>query len=190
MAAAPVATRVRSTMLIVSREGLKARGYFDEYNKHLDAATRAQLEQTVAGVWLPFAIAEAHYLACDALKLSLTEQRDLGGISLRSQRETLMGTMAKSVASAGIVNLWDVLARYNVFYARFFSGGGPRVWKVGPKEALLEICGLPIARIPYLRNAYGGLLNEGARFFHPSSFVAEMPRLRTAESFGFRISWV
>jgi hypothetical protein len=101
-----------------------------------------------------------------------------------------MGTMAKNLASAGIVSMWDVLRRYHTFFAANFKGGGSRVWRVGPKDALLEICGFPLARIPYLRNAYGGLLGEGARFFVTTSLVAEVPRLRSDTSLGFRVSWV
>jgi hypothetical protein len=190
MKKAPVATAIRSTMLIVSREALKECGHFAAYSRHLSAAAQPRLEHLVAGVWLPLELGEAHYLACDALSLSLKDQREIGGRTLSRLRETLMGTMAKTLGSSGIVSLWDVLQRYHVFYERSFSGGGTRVSKVGPKDALLEVGGLPLARIPYLRHAYGGLLSEGARFFHPSSHVAEVARLCSNTTLGFRISWV
>jgi hypothetical protein len=190
MKTAPVTTGVRSTTLIVSREALKERGHFAAYSRHLPREAQARLEQAVAGVWLPLELGEAHYLACDALSLSLTEERELGGQTLSRLRDTLLGTMAKTLGASGIVSLWDVLQRYHVFFERSFSGGGSRVWKVGPKEALLEISGLPLARIPYLRHAYGGLLSEGARFFYPSSRVAEVARLCSDTTLGFRVSWV
>jgi hypothetical protein len=190
MMTAPVTTGIRSTMVVVSREGLKERGHFAEYARLLSADVQTRLEQAVAGTWLPIEIGEAHYLACDALSLTLNERRELGGRSLKRLRETLMGTMAKTLGASGIVSLWDVLQRYHVFYERSFAGGGTRVWKAGPKEALLEVGGFPLARISYLRHAYGGLLTEGARFFNPSSLVAEVPRLCTDTSLGFRISWV
>ena len=91
---APVATAVRSTMLITSRRGIKERGYFDQYKRHIPAASESTLEQAVAGVWLPIALGIDHYRACDALHLKLAEQRELGGLALRRLRETLMGTMA------------------------------------------------------------------------------------------------
>jgi hypothetical protein len=186
----PVATGIRSTTVITSRRGIKERGYFEKYKRSLSAQSEAALEQAVAGVWLPMELGVDHYLACDALGLGLSEQRELGGLALRRLRDTLMGTMAKNLGSAGIVSLWDVLRRYHTFYEANFKGGGSRVWKVGPKDALLEIAGLPLARIPYLRHAYGGLLSEGARFFHPTSHVTEVPRLCGDTSLGFRVAWV
>jgi len=190
MRAQPLTTAVRSTTLIMSRRGVKDRGYFDEYKKHISVTSEAALEQTVAGVWVPIAIAADHYRACDALHLSLNEQRELGGLALRRLRDTLMGTMAKSLGSAGIVSMWDVLRRYHTFFAASFNGGGSRVWKVGPKDALLEIAGFPLASIPYLRNAYGGLLHEGARFFVRTAHVTEAPHLRADTSLSFRVAWV
>ena len=187
---APLTTAIRSTTIITSRRGLKERGYFDAYKKHMPVASEGALEHTVAGIWLPIELGADHYAACDALMLSRTEQRELGGLALRRLRDTLMGTMAKSLGSAGIVSMWDVLRRYHTFFAVNFKGGGSRVWKVGPKDALLEIAGLPLARIPYLRHAYGGLLGEGARFFVKTSLVAEVPRLCSDTSLGFRVSWV
>jgi hypothetical protein len=190
MRTAPETTAIRSTTVIVSRQGLKERGYFDEYKKHISAESEAALEAAVAGVWLPIALGADHYVACNALKLSLSEERELGGLALRKLRDTLMGTMAKTLGAAGIVSLWDVLRRYHTFFAANFRGGGSRVWKVGPKDAILEISGLPLVRIPYLRHAYGGLLNEGARFFLTTSHVAEVPRISGNLSIGFRVSWV
>src|SRR5258706_8484132 len=172
---APRTTAVRSTTVITSRRGIKERGYFEEYKKHISVSSEGALEHAVAGLWLPIELGLDHYRACDALSLGLNEQRELGGLALRRLRETLMGTMAKSLASSGIVSMWDVLRRYHTFFAANFQGGGSRVWKVGPKDAILEIAGLPLARVPYLRNAYGGLLNEGARFFVTTSLVVEVP---------------
>jgi hypothetical protein len=190
MQTAPLATAVRSTTIVMSRKGIKERGYFDEYRKHLSAEAEATLAQSVAGVWLPIDLGAEHYLACDALKLGPIEQRELGGLAMRHFRNTLMGTMARNLGSAGFISLWDVLRRYHAFYESSFQGGGTRVWKVGPKDAILEVHGLPLARISYLRQAYLGLLGEGAKFFLTTSLVAEVPRLCTERTLGFRVSWV
>ena len=190
MRTAPETTAVRSTTVIVSRQGIKDRGYFEEYKKNLPAKSEAELEAAVAGVWLPIELGIDHYVACDRLKLGVLQEREMGGLALRKLGDTMMGTMAKSLGSAGIVSLWDVLRRYSMFFSANFRGGGSRVWKMGPKDAILEVCGFPLARVPYLRHAYGGLLGEGARFFLTSSYVAEVPRLCTPTTLGFRVSWV
>ncbi|HEY2517254.1 MAG TPA: hypothetical protein VGI39_40555 [Polyangiaceae bacterium] len=190
MRTAPETTAVRSTTIIVSRQGIEDRGHFGEYKKHLPADSEAELEAAVAGIWLPIQLAIDHYVACDRLQLGVLAERELGGLAVRKLGDTVMGTITKGFGSAGIVSLWDVLRRYSLFFSANFRGGGSRVWKVGPKDAILEICGFPLARVPYLRHAYGGLLSEGARFLVTTSHVAEVPRLCTPTTLGFRVSWV
>ena len=73
-----VAKRFRSTWIISSHQTLRASGLFEQYRASLSVAYGEQLLAIVAGVWLPIAVARAHYEACDHLGLSLEEQLGMG----------------------------------------------------------------------------------------------------------------
>src|SRR5580704_12438920 len=64
---------VRGSLLVTSREQLRAAGFFEAYNAHLGEAARRELDGLVAASWLSIELAHDHFTALDAVGLSDSE---------------------------------------------------------------------------------------------------------------------
>jgi hypothetical protein len=74
-------------------------------------------------------------------------------------------------------------------YERLFVGGGVTITKVGPKDARIEIVGLPLARIAYFKHAYRGLIKAGCDLFASRSFCNVLPACCSPLRLGYRLAW-
>jgi hypothetical protein len=187
---APRATECRSTLLVASLSSLARRGHRPAYERNIEPRDLMTIASAVAGVWLPMELALAHYRACDALDLSVQERLDLGAEVVTRTTSTLMGTVLVAAKSAGVVTVWSMLARYGHVYARNFHGGGATVTQTGPKDARIDVMGLPLASVPYFRIAYLGSLRAAVEFFATRAVVTEIQDACTATTLGFRALWV
>jgi hypothetical protein len=88
------------------------------------------------------------------------------------------------------VTPWAVLKYLPRLWDRVYQGGtGACVRQRGPKEAEVELAGLPLLGIPYFRNAYRGAFLAGVEPLCTKVYVHEsgVP-LDTAAT--YRVSWV
>jgi hypothetical protein len=180
---------VKSSLILSSQQSLRIHGLFERYSSLLDPRFGDLLTLSTAGVWLPMVAAMAHYRACGALELPLRDQVEQGrGVADRVQGPWLQ-VLAKGVRGAGVTP-WAVLKHMPRLWDRVYQGGaGACVKQLGPKEAEVELAGLPLLAIPHFRHAYRGAFLAGIEPLCTKVYVNEsgVP-LDTAAT--YRISWV
>jgi len=183
---APLVTRVRSALLLSSLSGLRSRGLFDRYVALLPRKLHDPILGAVSGTWLDVELAAAHYRACDALGLSVQEQVAMGESVGEAVNGTFMRTLLHIARSAGVTP-WVVLKHYTKLWERLFDGGDVEVDKLGPKEALVQMHGLPLFSIPYIRVAVRGMHQTGFSLFCTKCYMTDLGS--TPTSHAYRAAW-
>jgi hypothetical protein len=184
---APLVTRVRSTLLISSVQSLRSRGLFDRYLEHLPRELQEPILGAVAGTWVDVEVAAAHYRACDALSLSVLDQVAMGGTVGDSVNGTFLRTVFHIARTTGITP-WVALKQYTKLWERIFDSGDLEVDKLGPKEALVQMYGLPLFSIPYFRVALRGMHQTGFSLFCTKCYMTDLSS--TPTSHAYRAAWV
>jgi len=184
---APLVSRVRSTLLLSSLSGLRSRGLFDRYLALLPRELHEPILGAVAGTWLDVAIAAAHYRACDGLNLSVREQLAMGENVGDAVNGTVMRTLFHVARTAGVTP-WVVLKHYTKLWDRLFEGGDVEVDKLGPKEALVQMYGLPLFAIPYIRVGVRGMHQTAFTLFCTKCYMTDLGS--TTTSHAYRAAWV
>jgi hypothetical protein len=184
----PVATQFRSTWLSSSVRAIKARERLDEYMTHLPREHHDVILKSVAGAWLPVSVAVAHYEACDALAFTPLELVAIGRELTLALQATVLGTFAKLANGAGVTP-WTAMGQFQRMWDRVWIGGGVGVFKIGPKEARLEIVGWPCSRSMYVRHAMRGVVAGILELFCSKAFLAELPGLWSPTTLGYRCAW-
>lgn len=181
-------TRVRSTFIAAGIAVLRARDLFDRYVSALSDDDRPALLCTVAGSWVTLALAMAHYRACDALELHHFDAMAIGSeVGARAHDSVLLGV--KHLAVPADVTPWTLFAQYDRLWARSLDGGGFRVLRAGPKDAVIEVQQNPLAASPYYRATFCGVNLAALNLMTKKAFVRELP-MPGAHSFSVRASWV
>jgi hypothetical protein len=187
--ALPVVSQCKSTLLVNSVRGLREHGHFERYEALLDPQFRDTVLSAIAGVWMPIEAAAAHYRAIDSLGLTPLEQSRLGSAASARLGSSVFSTIATLAKTSGVTP-WTGLRHFQRFFDRFFVGGGTQVLKLGPKDARIDVVGLPLLDIPYFVNAYRVLIEAlGVPFFCQKLYVTVVPR-GVPSSVAFRGSWV
>jgi hypothetical protein len=184
----PVASQFRSTWLAGSIKALRSRGLFDAYYARLKPDTREKVLAAVAGTWLPTVIAVEHYEACEALGIPRDEQIVIGREVTVVAHGTVLDTAVKLATGLG-ANPWTLLSQVDKLWKRIWIGGAVAVWKVGPKDARVDIEGWPCSSVPYCRNAMIGVLAGVTELVSRKAFVQPIASQCTANSLGYRIAW-
>jgi hypothetical protein len=143
---------------------------------------------TVAGVWLPTEVATAHYRACDDLLLPESDVLAIGAEVGRHAQGTVLGTAVRLARDAGVTP-WTIMARFPQVWHRVWIGGGVAVYRVGPKDARVEIGGWPCASIPYLKTAMRGVTGGLIELFCRRAFVTPIAKLCSPTTLAYRYSW-
>jgi hypothetical protein len=180
---------VRSTVVIASVDNVKASGRFDDYLKRIPAKYQQALFETVAASWVPADAVKAHYAACDALGYSAAAQNAMGRRSLERVGETLVGTAFKIAKQAGATP-WLVFPQFQRFWMRGYDGGAVAVYKVGPKDARLDLVGFSLCEIPFYRRVLAGWVEGITALFCTRVFVRERPQPDGPHSLSLRAQWV
>ncbi len=178
-------THLRSTLLLSSVLTLKARGLYAEYLTQLPSPWHRAIDALVAGEWLAVDLAIAHYAACDALALTTQEQVDMGTQVAAQVQGGLLGTIVRANRNA-LVTPWIAIESYPKFWERLMLGGAVTIDRLGPKDALIEGVGVPLADNRYFRNAFRGMNHAAFAPLCERVLVRDIPEL----GFACRISWV
>jgi hypothetical protein len=182
-------TRVRSTLLAASVQGIREMGWEARYFAALPPERHTELRMLTAGAWVPLELGVIHYRACDAMGLTAQEMDRIGeNVSLRTQK-SFVGLLGRAAAGAGATP-WIVLAQVHRIYARMVEGGDHCVYRVGPKEALLVNVGCPLVEIPYFRTAMIAYYRAIIGMLAATVYASEVPRYRAHLKVGVRLSWV
>ena len=157
------ADQVRSTLLQSSIASLRRSGHFDDYLRLLAPEHRATIVESLAPAWLPIEVGAAHYRACDALQLSLTEQLAMGETVGDRIQGTFLATMMKSARAAGFDPMVPI-SQFDRFWARVFQGSSVQVTRTGPKDIEVEVARAQLTRIAYFRTALAGVVRVAVKF--------------------------
>ena len=180
--------KVRSTLLASSLLGLRERGKFDSYLQLLPPEVHAAVLNTVAGQWLDVRFAMAHYRACDGLEFSVDEQFASGWRTADRIQNSVLGTRVRVATGAGVTP-WTGLESFQRLWDRLLLGGSGAVYRLGPKEARVEIHGVPMVQFRYFRNGWRGMFAGSGQLFANRVYVHEIPRYTTDTRTAFRVSW-
>jgi hypothetical protein len=183
------AKHFRSTWLTASQAALRDRGHYQAYEALLDRRHKSDILSAVPGIWLPMAIARAHYEACDALSLPVDELLAIGGSATKRAHPTTLGFVAR-LAQGGGVTPWTVLAQATRLWQSTCDGGAIGVARLGPKEARVDMLGFPLASIRYNRFTMRGIAISVAALFCKKAYAKEVASLTDARSVVLQLSWV
>lgn len=180
---------VRSTIIIAGVANVKLWGRFDDYEKHIPQEHRATLLEAVAGGWVHVDAAFAHYRACEALGFAASEQAAFGKKSLERIGETMVGTAFRLARKAGATP-WLLLPQIHRFWSRAYDGGGVAVYKIGPKDARLDLVDFSLCEFPFYRRALGAWVDGLVSLFSSRVFVKEGRAPDGPHSLSLRAQWV
>src|SRR5580692_660544 len=91
----PPVSQVRSTLLTASVRALQTRGDFERYLLALPPRYHDPMTHMVAGLWVPYTTAQAHYLACNALGYGSKEFAEMGKDVGNRIHATMLSTAVK-----------------------------------------------------------------------------------------------
>ena len=181
-------TMFRSTWLTSSMRALRDRNLEKAYFARLPAKYHESVANSVAGVWLPIEVAEAHYEACDSLQLPLSDILEIGKTVTRFAHKTSYSFALRLVTDAGVTP-WACFAIQRRLWSQVWVGGDVATCKLGPKEARVEVVGWPCARFAYCRVAIRGVLIGQTELFCTKAYAYEIPALCTPTSLAYRVAW-
>jgi hypothetical protein len=181
-------TMFRSTWLTSSLRALRDRKLEKAYFAKLPAKYHASVANSVAGVWLPLEVAEAHYAACDALQLPLSDILEIGKTVTRFAHKTSYSFALRLVTDVGVTP-WACFAIQRRLWNQVWVGGDVATFKLGPKEARVEVAGWPCARFAYCRIAIRGVLIGQTELFCTKAYAYEIPSQCTPTSLAYRVAW-
>jgi hypothetical protein len=183
-----MASKFRSTWLTSSLRALKSRGRLEEYLRYLPRENHEMVMNSVAGVWLPIEVAVAHYDACDRLQLPPPELMAIGR-EVHSYAQATVFSLAVKLATGAGTTPWTVFTQFRRLWDRVWIGGGVGVFKLGPKEARIEVIGWPCSRSTYVRHAMRGVVGGMVELFSTKAYVTDLPKFCTQTRLAYRCAW-
>lgn len=184
----PVATHVRSTLLSSSLQMIRELGHFDRYVALMPKQACETILLTLAPTWLPVALADAHYGACEGLALSASETDFVGQAVATRFMGTFLQTLVRSSRNMG-GSPWVPIKQYGRLWSRIWQGGSVRVTELGPKDALIESRGLTLAKYRYFSTAYMGVIRSAGLMFASTVYVRPV-RASDPSTHICSLSWV
>jgi hypothetical protein len=180
--------KVRSTLLASSLMVLRDRGLTDAYMKALPREWHPTILNIVPGQWLEVDIAMAHYAACDELARPVDEQFAAGWAVADRIQNSVLGTLVRVAKGVGVTP-WMGLEYFQRLWDRLLLGGSGAVYRLGPKEAHVEIRGVPMVQFAWFRNGWRGMFGGSGQLFANRVYIHEIPRYTTRTATAFRVSW-
>ncbi len=184
--AVPPVTHVRSTLLRSSFDAIQGLGLRDAYLGRLAPEYHSAVQELVIGQWLPVEIALAHYGAIESLRLTDAQAFANGRLVADRIQNSYVGTLTKMLGTTA--TLWSGLPRLPGVWARTMQGGATSLYRLGPKDARVEVHGIPLARYAYFRQGLAGMFTSSlelvTRKVHCRAVAVSPMRV------DFLISWV
>jgi hypothetical protein len=182
------ATAFRSTWLRSSLDGLRELDLYDAYVERLPRAYHDTIMLGVAGAWLPLEVATAHYAAFESLELSALQIQAMGRAVTNRARGTAFSTLVGLVKQSGATP-WHAMMQFNRLWARVWLGGGVCVTKLGPKDAVIELGGWPLAKFSYVHHVMPYIAQAMLEVFCRRAFTRAGPTNRM-KAVAVLASWV
>jgi hypothetical protein len=188
-ASIPLATAIRSTTLISSLGTIEQAGRIETYWKNVPERYAGTLRHLVAGVWVPIEVGLAHYQTVERLRFSEQDARLNGRRVAENVQNSHFATMVRALGSA--VSLWSVLPKFPSFMGRLIQGGACAIYRVGPKDARIELHAIPIARFQYVRSAWAGMFEGTLGLVSRKVYARDLRQKGSLpNSATFELAWV
>jgi hypothetical protein len=181
--------RVKSTLLVGSLRALRSRGHGDAYLSKVEPEVVKTISALGVPQWLDIRIAEGHYAACDALRLTVDEMMKVGAVVAPTAASGVQ-VILHAARTTGATP-WTVLDRAPMYWKRMYDGSNLAVSKTGPKDATIAIRRNVLARYAYWRIGLRGIVVELARSLSTTAYARELPSpglMHDAVTYG--LSWV
>ena len=179
-------THVRSSSLVEAQGLLRAGGKIEAYEAALAPDARSDVLGVIPGAWIPVETALAHHRAIDCLRLGPSEQIALATSSGAKMNGALTGTILRMSREVGITP-WTLMPHSQRIWDRMCRGGDISVERVGPKEAIVRMFGLPLFSTSYFRVAIRHVLQSGMSPWCTRGYVTEVAWSPTTVT--FREAW-
>ncbi len=171
----------------MSAQGLlRDRGKQAEYSELLAPEARAAVLSVIPGTWVAVETALAHHRAIDALRLAPSEQIALATGSGEKMQGALTGTILRMSREIGVTP-WILMPHGQRIWDRICRGGDLSIERVGPKEAIVRMYGLPLFSTSYFRVAIRYVLQGGLSLWCTRGYVTEVAW--TPTTITFREAW-
>jgi hypothetical protein len=155
----PYVTDIRGVMLQARIGLLKSAGHFEQYLAHLPVRYQDAVLNALASSWVPVEAGIAHFEALESMGLSDAQLARIAEPHGASLFHSLFATLIRGVArQAGAEGVWAAVKQADRIWSRMYLGGACKVMQVGPKDATIEISGLPYAQLRSYRVTYCGFL--------------------------------
>ena len=171
---------------------LRETGYYDDYAGRITPAHRDTIGQALASTWVPVESVLAHYQALDGLGLTDSQMGRMCEPLGANVYQTVFAALLRVARNAGVaMRIWAVLSQTDRIVARLYHGGGCAVTKVGPKDAVLELRGVPFAESRSFRQAHCAFVRGVLHLTVRSCLVRDTPaREPKSDRYPISISWV
>jgi hypothetical protein len=179
-------THVRSSAMVIAQGLLREMGQFAAYEEGIPPEDRPAVFGVVPGAWIPVETALAHHRSIDTLRLPPSEQIALATGSGEKVHSALTGTILRMSREIGVTP-WALLPHMQRIWDRICRGGDISIEKVGPKEAVLRMYGLPLCASSYFRVALRYVIQDGLSHWCTRCFVTEVAW--TPTTLTFREAW-
>jgi hypothetical protein len=181
--------QVRSTLILNGIQTLRAHGFYSRYLDLLGPETRDQIMSLVAGLWIPIDLPMAHYRAADRLNLDPALIESIGAeVADRVYKTALSSIPALSKRSD--VTPWSVLSLAHQNNDTNWKGSDIIIYKEGPREAIYEWTGQPMADVPYFVRSWGGFLRSMTNLFCTKASYHLINERCTTTTISIRLSWL
>jgi hypothetical protein len=152
-------TDIRGVLLHARIGLLKSAGHFEHYLAHLPLCHQDAVLNALASSWVPVAAGVAHFEALESMGLSDAQLARIAEPHGASLFDSLFTTVVRGVArQTGAEGVWAAVKQADRIWTRMYYGGACRVTQVGPKDAVIEISGLPYAQLRTYRVTYCSFL--------------------------------
>ncbi|HEX6245513.1 MAG TPA: hypothetical protein VFZ61_31535, partial [Polyangiales bacterium] len=188
----PRVTDVRGSLVLQSLKLLRDAGHYDAYAEALPPEHRETLQQALAASWVSTAALVSHFRVVDSLVPSDAQLARLGELLGKQIMDSLFASLIRTARSAGAeAGIWLALKQVDRIWNRMYQGGGVAVLQTGPKDAIFEVHGMPVATSRYFRLSHGAFVRASVLMVARVCVVKEVPARRPSpESLAISISWV
>jgi hypothetical protein len=185
----PPVKRVRGQWIASSLRAVRERGLMDKYLSQLPEEHHFTIRSTPVHEWLPAEVVVAHYAALDALALTQEDILAIGSsVVIHGHGKAI--EVALRVIPTSLLNVFSVLAKADRLWDRAFDGGALAILRLGPKEARIDIIGLPFAHLTYPRVAIRGVITGVLRLLVKIVYVNDVTTFTTGNVLSYSVSWV
>ncbi len=172
---------------------LRHAGHIDDYLARLPTMHHGTLLEALASTWVPVEALVAHFATLDGMLIGGAPLARLAEPASASLFTSLFSTLLRASRAVGADRgMWTFLNQGDRVWSRIYDGGGCKVVQVGPKDATVEIVGLPYASSPSFRTMACGALRSLIAMTTARAGVVKIIATREAQAdrLRFSIGWV